>query len=206
MIAIIDYGMGNLRSVRNAVDYCGYDCVVTDDPAQIANASHIILPGVGAFGDAIANLRARGLDETLNREVRERGKPTLGVCVGLQIMASVGLEHGRHQGLGWIDGEVARIEPTAERLKIPHMGWNAVALRRDHPAFARMKPAHLVFYFVHSYHLRCRNDADLLGEAWYGQPLTAAIARDNLVATQFHPEKSQDSGLELLEGFLRWNP
>lgn len=205
MIVIVDYGMGNLRSVRNAVDYCGYDCVITDDPAVIADASHIILPGVGAFGDAVANLRARGLEEPLNRAVHEQGKPLLGICVGLQLMAATGLEHGRHQGLGWFAGEVTRITPGGG-LKIPHMGWNTVTLRRSHPVFARMKPAHLVFYFVHSYHLRCRDDADVLGVADYGEALTAVIARDNIIATQFHPEKSQDSGIELLEGFLRWNP
>ncbi len=206
MIAIIDYGMGNLRSVQNAVDYCGYDPVVTCDPAVIADATHIIVPGVGAFGDAIANLRARGLDGVLHREVRERGKPTLGVCVGMQVMAATGLEHGRHEGLGWFDAEVVRIDPTAALLKIPHMGWNPVTLLRPHPVFARMKPTHLVFYFVHSFHMRCRQPDVVLGTASYGEALTAAIAVDNIVATQFHPEKSQDSGIELLEGFLRWNP
>lgn len=206
MIAIIDYGMGNLRSVQNAVDYCGHDPVVTADPAVIADASRIIVPGVGAFGDAVANLRARGLDGVLDREVRERGKPTLGICVGMQIMATTGLEHGSHDGLGWFDAEVARIDPTAARLKIPHMGWNPVTLTRPHPVFARMKPSHLVFYFVHSFYMRCRQPDAVLGTATYGEAITAIVAQDNIVATQFHPEKSQDSGIELLEGFLRWNP
>lgn len=205
-VAIIDYGMGNVRSVANAVDYCGADPVVTADPQEIADASHLILPGVGAFGDAMTNLRRRGLDEVLHREVREKGKPMLGVCLGMQVLAGVSREHGDHQGLGWFDADVVRIIPETPGLKVPHTGWNEAAPTRSHPIFAGLAKSRLTFYFVHSFHMRCRDEADRLAIFEHGGRFTAAVARDNIVATQFHPEKSQDSGVRLLTNFIRWRP
>ena len=209
-VAIVDYGINNVRSVRNAVDYCGYNPIVTHDAAAIADASHVILPGVGAFGDAMNNIRARGIDEILNRHVRDKGKPFLAVCLGMQLLARTSEEHADdgvpHSGLGWFDADILRLKPNDPKLKIPHMGWNIVAKERDHPILAHIRDSDLAFYFVHSFAMRCNNQADIVGRAEYGQPVTAIVAKDNIVATQFHPEKSQDSGIELVSNFLRWNP
>ncbi|MFL2770847.1 MAG: imidazole glycerol phosphate synthase subunit HisH [Rhodospirillaceae bacterium] len=205
-VAIIDYGRGNVRSVFNALDYVGADAVVTDDPAEISNASHVILPGVGAFGDAVAEIRARGLSEVLHREVSEIGKPFLGICVGMQVLATTGYEHGEHSGLGWIDADVRRIDPGPDSLKIPHMGWNQVDLESEHPLFAGFNLDDLVFYFVHSYAVNTLDKHKVLGTCSYGAPFICSLAWDNIVTTQFHPEKSQDSGLEVLKNFISWNP
>ena len=208
-VAIIDYGMGNVRSVKNAVEYCGYDAAITADAAEIANASHIILPGVGAFESAMENLRRGGLVEILEENVRTKGKPMLGICLGMQVLAKSSTEHandsGAHRGLGWFDAEVIRVEPKDGDLKIPHMGWNNLAKERDHPVLSGIGDKNLNFYFVHSYQMQCRDKQDVVAFANYGVPVTAVVARDNIVATQFHPEKSQDSGIELLGGFLSWN-
>jgi glutamine amidotransferase len=203
-VAIIDYGRGNVRSVANALEYCGADAVVTADAAQIDDASHIVLPGVGAFGDAMAALTERGLPDILHRQVLDKGKPFLGICLGMQVLAERGFEHGEHAGLGWIKGDVVRLEPGADALKIPHMGWNEVRVTRAHPLFAGLSARHLTFYFVHSYHFKATPDA-VLATCDYGVPFAAAVGRDNIVATQFHPEKSQDSGIELLQNFVKWN-
>ncbi|TAL02800.1 MAG: imidazole glycerol phosphate synthase subunit HisH [Rhodospirillaceae bacterium] len=205
-VAIIDYGRGNVRSVANALEYCGADTIVTADPRAIDDASHIVLPGVGAFGDAMAALQSRGLPEILHRQVFDKRKPFLGICLGMQLLADRGLEHGEHAGLGWIKGEVVRLEPGADALKIPHMGWNDVVVKSVHPLFAGVRPEALTFYFVHSYHFRAGQSDTVLATCDYGGPFTAAVAKDNMVATQFHPEKSQDSGIELLENFVKWNP
>jgi glutamine amidotransferase len=209
-VAIVDYGINNIRSVRNAVDYCGFDPVITNDSAVIDDASHVILPGVGAFGDAMDNLRSRGLDSVLERTVREKGKPFLAICLGMQLLAGTSEEHAEagapHRGLGWLDADVLRIRPNDPDLKIPHMGWNTVTKEREHPLLAGIRPKNFTFYFVHSFAMRCNNVSDVVGRAQYGQPVTAIVGRDNIVATQFHPEKSQDSGIELLGNFLRWNP
>ncbi|UWU66956.1 imidazole glycerol phosphate synthase subunit HisH [Bradyrhizobium sp. NC92] len=209
-VAIVDYGINNVRSVKNAVEYCGFDPVVTHDADAIADASHVILPGVGAFGDAMSNIRARGIDEMLERHVREKGKPFLAVCLGMQLLANNSEEHAdlgiAHRGLGWFDADVLRLMPNDPTLKIPHMGWNMVAKERNHPILANIRENNLAFYFVHSFGMRCRDANDVVGYAQYGQPVTAIIARDNIAATQFHPEKSQDTGIELMSNFLRWNP
>jgi imidazole glycerol-phosphate synthase subunit HisH len=209
-VAIVDYGINNVRSVRNAVDYCGFDPVVTHDAATIADASHVILPGVGAFGDAMTNIRARGIDDMLDRQVREKGKPFLAVCLGMQLLARTSEEHADndecHRGLSWFDADVLRLKPNDPRLKIPHMGWNVVSRERDHPILKNIRDSNLAFYFVHSFAMRCENEGDVVGRAQYGQAVTAIVAKDNIVATQFHPEKSQDSGIELLGNFLRWKP
>jgi imidazole glycerol-phosphate synthase subunit HisH len=209
-VALVDYGINNIRSVRNAVEYCGFDPVITNDPTTIDNASHVILPGVGAFGDAMDKIRSLGIDAVLDRTVREKGKPFLAICLGMQLLAHSSEEHAEdgelHRGLGWLDAEVQRIRPNDPDLKIPHMGWNNVTKERDHPMLAGIRPQNLTFYFVHSFAMCCKDAADIVGRTKYGQPITAIVARDNIVATQFHPEKSQDSGIELLGNFLRWSP
>lgn len=209
-VAIVDYGINNSRSVRNAVDYCGFEGVISGDPAVIDDASHVILPGVGAFGDAMTNLRARGLEEVLERVVREKGKPFLAICLGMQLLARTSEEHASHdqphRGLGWLDADVLRISTNDPDLKIPHMGWNVVSKEREHPVLAGIAPGNLAFYFVHSFAMHCNDQSDVVGRAQYGQSITSIVARDNIVATQFHPEKSQDTGIELLGNFLRWNP
>jgi len=205
-IAIIDYGSGNVRSVYNAIDYAGADAVITHDAREIDDASHILLPGVGAFGDAVAELEARDLPAVLHRQAFEKGKPFLGICVGMQVLAARGLEHGDHEGLGWIDAEVCRLEPGPDCLKIPHMGWNGVTLKQDHPLFEGFGDDTLVFYFVHSYAVSTQDTDKILGTCSYGAPFVCALAWDNIIATQFHPEKSQDSGIEMLENFIGWDP
>lgn len=209
-VAIIDYGINNVRSVRNAVEYCGFEPIITRDSAIVADASHIILPGVGAFGDAMINIRAFGIDDILEHQVREKGKPFLAVCLGMQLLAKTSEEHADngalHQGLGWLDASVVRLAPTDPSLKVPHMGWNTVTKQRDHPVLASIRESNLAFYFVHSFAMRCNESEDVVGYAQYGQQVTAIIAKDNIAATQFHPEKSQDSGIELMGNFLRWEP
>ncbi|CAB5086886.1 Imidazole glycerol phosphate synthase amidotransferase subunit HisH [Olavius algarvensis associated proteobacterium Delta 3] len=206
MIAIIDYGMGNVRSVFNALDFVGRDARITSDQTQIDRASHIILPGVGSFGDAMRNLRERHLDDILTVQVAEKGKPILGICLGLQIMARVSEEHGRHEGLGWFDAEVRRFQFDEAGLKIPHVGWNDIHLQIEHPIFANLKEAERSFYFVHSYHVVCRGNLYVAATCRYGFDFACAIARDNIVATQFHPEKSQDNGIQVIENFVNWKP
>ena len=205
-VAIIDYGRGNVRSVYNAVDYAGADAVITQDAKEIDGASHILLPGVGAFGDAVAELKARDLPEVLYRQAFEKGKPFLGICVGMQVLATKGLEHGDHDGLGWIDAQVSRLESGPDCLKIPHMGWNGVTLNRDHPIFDGFKEDTLVFYFVHSYSVITHDTEKILGTCSYGSPFVCALAWENIITTQFHPEKSQGSGIEMLENFIGWDP
>jgi glutamine amidotransferase len=206
---VIDYGSGNLRSAAKALAAAGGDVRVSADPADVAAAERIVLPGVGAFGDCRAGLeRLPGMVAMLDKTVRQGGRPFLGICVGMQLMAEAGLEHGRHPGLGWIKGEVvhlARGNVTEPRIKIPHMGWNELHLARLHPLFAGIADgAHA--YFVHSYHLALTNPGDLLAATDYAGPLAAAIGRDNMLGVQFHPEKSQAMGLKLLANFLAWRP
>ena len=206
MIAIIDYGMGNVRSLYNALQYIGCEAVVTDAKREIDSAERVILPGVGAFGDAMAAIRARGLDETLDSAVRRGGKPMLGICLGMQLLARSSTEHGTHEGLGWIDAKVERFElpPT---LKIPHIGWNEIAVRPEATTlFDGIRPAERNFYFVHSFHVRCTDPHDVIATADYGGAFTAAVQRENFIAVQFHPEKSQDNGVRVLENFVGWTP
>lgn len=207
MIALVDYGGGNVRSVANALAYLGLDAVVTADDTVIGEAERIILPGVGAFGDVMAKLEARGLIEVLHREVREKGKPFLGVCLGLQLLAKSSTEHGLHAGLGYLDAHVERFDPTGlpSTLKIPHMGWNEVAPEVEHPLLAKL-PADAAFYFVHSYHIVCEDPAQVAATSLHGYRFAAAVHHGNIFATQFHPEKSQDNGLQVLENFSSWSP
>jgi glutamine amidotransferase len=211
-LALIDYGSGNLRSAEKALARAATESgnalqvVVTGDADVVRGAERIVLPGVGAFADC-----RRGLDDVtgmigvLNERVRKAGRPFLGICVGMQLMARVGREFGDTKGLGWIDGEVTRLSPADAGLKIPHMGWNELRIARAHPLFAGLEAgAHA--YFVHSFAFRAANDADVLATTDYGGPVVAAIGRDNLAGTQFHPEKSQAVGLRILSNFLNWRP
>ena len=209
-VALIDYGSGNLRSAEKALVRAAQghaDILVTNDPAQVASADRVVLPGVGAFKACMDALSARsGVIEAMNLAVRERGAPFLGICVGMQLMAEAGLEHGRHPGLGWVAGDVVNLAPRKDpALKIPHMGWNELRLARPHALFEGIaEGAHA--YFVHSYHLALTDSGDLLAAADYGGPVVAAIGRDNMLGVQFHPEKSQAMGLRLLANFLNWQP
>lgn len=200
MIRVVDYGMGNLMSVSKALDRVGAPNEVTDDPARIAGADRLILPGVGAFGECVRGLRARGLEAPV-REFLASGRPFLGICVGMQILAATSEESPEEPGLGVIEGSVPRFRPGP---KIPHMGWNRVHVRGEDPLFAGV-PQDARFYFVHSFHVRPEGrDADIVSATCdYGEPFAAAIRRGNLHATQFHPEKSQKWGLTLLANFAR---
>jgi imidazole glycerol-phosphate synthase subunit HisH len=212
IVAIIDCGSGNLRSAAKAFERAAAkndvsaDIRVTSRPEAIAGADRIVLPGVGAFADCRRGLAAvAGVEEALNEAVVARARPFLGICVGMQLMAERGREFGVTEGLGWIGGEVVPIEPLGDALKIPHMGWNEIEPRMEHPLLAGFdNGAHA--YFVHSYHVRLPDPADLLAVTDYGGPLAAIIGRDNLAGTQFHPEKSQAAGLRLIGNFLRWCP
>ena len=211
-VAIVDYGSGNLRSAAKAFERAAREAgthervVVTANPREVAEAQRIVLPGVGAFADCRAGLYGvPGMVEVLQREVIERGKPFLGICVGMQLMATRGVEYGVHAGLDWIAGDVVRIEPGAEHLKIPHMGWNELLELKPHPVLAGLAPRDHA-YFVHSFQLKARRPETVLALTDYGGPITAVVGRDNLVGTQFHPEKSQATGLKLIANFLRWKP
>ncbi len=211
-VALIDYGSGNLRSAEKALLRAarergtGQDVVVTSDAAVVARADRIVLPGVGAFADCMRGLGGvAGMVETLNDAVIARGVPFLGICVGMQLTAGVGREFGDHAGLGWIRGDVVKMAPADPALKIPQIGWNELAVAHPHPVFAGVgSGAHA--YFVHSYHFVPQSAHDLLATTDYGGAVTAAVARDNLVGVQFHPEKSQAVGLTLLGNFLEWRP
>jgi glutamine amidotransferase len=212
-VAIIDYGSGNLHSAAKAFERAaresGDAIVVTGDPEAVRTADRVVLPGVGAFADCRRGLdRVPGMVEALSEAVRRRGKPFLGICVGMQLMAERGREYTTTEGLGWIAGDVRRISPRDSELKIPHMGWNTLTERRPHPLFAGIPlgPDGLHAYFVHSYHLRVADSADLVADSDYGGPVTALVARDNYAGTQFHPEKSQKLGLALIANFLKWKP
>jgi len=209
-VALIDYGSGNLRSAEKALARVAaeratrHEIVVTGDADVVARAERIVLPGVGAFADCMAGLSALpGMIEMLNEAVLKRGVPFLGICVGMQLMAKVGREFGDHPGLGWIDGEVVRMTPSDPSLKIPQIGWNELLIAQPHPLLAGL-PEQPHAYFVHSFAMRVANDADVLARTDYGGPVAAAVARDNLAGVQFHPEKSQASGLMLLRAFVGW--
>ena len=209
--ALIDYGSGNIASAakalsRAAAETSGHEILVTADPDMVAKAERIILPGVGAFADCMRGLSAvAGMIEALNESVLRGGKPILGICVGMQLMATAGREFGVHDGLNWIGGEVVPLSPADPALKIPHMGWNEIDLAQNHPLFAGLD-AGANAYFVHSFEMKPATPTHLLATTDYGGAVTAAIGRDNIVGTQFHPEKSQDVGLKILGNFLSWTP
>ena len=214
-VVIIDYGSGNLHSAAKAFERASTESEtnrsikVSADPHEVRRASHIVLPGVGAFGDCKAGLAAiDGMIETLEETVHREARPFLGICVGMQLMAERGLEHGLTEGFGWVGGEVRAIEPDDPELKIPHMGWNTLSVDARHPLLEGIEVGdqgqHA--YFVHSYHLAADDEADVVAHADYGGPVTAMVGRDNMVGTQFHPEKSQKLGLKMIANFLKWTP
>ena len=214
-VAIIDYGAGNLRSAANAFERVAAErgqgdvITVTADPEVVRSADRIMLPGVGAFADCMAGLQAvPGMIEVLDERVIRGGTPFLGVCVGMQLLASEGREKVVTQGLGWIPGAVEKIAPSDPALKIPHMGWNTIDTVRPHALLDGIAtgPDGLHAYFVHSYHLRTDDPAHLVATTNYGGAFTACVGRDNIFGTQFHPEKSQALGLKLIENFLGWTP
>src|SRR6516162_4651206 len=214
-VAIVDYGSGNLHSARKAFERAARDAgdsrqvKVTSRPEDVLAADHIVLPGVGAFADCRRGLDSvPGMTDALIEAVRRRGRPFLGICVGAQLMASRGLEHEVTAGLGWIEGDAAPVEPSDPALKVPHMGWNTLDVRRAHPLIdgVRTGPGGLHAYFVHSYQLYPADADDIVAIADYGGPVTAIVGRGNIAGTQFHPEKSQALGLLLIANFLRWRP
>lgn len=209
-LAIIDYGSGNLRSVEKAVERAARESglarhvLVTDDPDRICKADRLILPGVGAFGACMAGLSARdGALEAIEHVALVEGRPFLGICVGMQLLAMRGLEFGAHDGLGWLPGEVVAL-PHSAAFRAPHMGWNTVEAQNPHPVFNGLDGE--AFFFAHSFHFAAENNAHIYGVTHHGEAIAALIGRDNLVGAQFHPEKSQAAGLAFLGQFLRWSP
>jgi len=214
-VAIIDYGSGNLRSATKAFERAAHEAGIaatidlTADAERVRSADRIVLPGVGAYADCAAGLHAvDGMWEAVEEVALGKGRPFLGICVGMQLMSERGLEKTITRGFGWISGDVKEITPKDPALKIPQIGWNTIELARKHPLFSGIEtgPKGLHAYFVHSYHLEAKNPGEVLASADYGGPVTAAVARDNLAGTQFHPEKSQALGLALIANFLRWRP
>ena len=209
-VALIDYGSGNLASAAKALARAAegtkHQIITTADPQVVKDAERVVLPGVGAFADCMRGLSAvPGMVPMLREKILKEGAPFLGICVGMQLLASVGKEFGDHRGLGWIAGDVVKIEPSDAALKIPHMGWNELKIVQKHKLLDGIESgAHA--YFVHSYHFVPALPDDLIATTDYGQPLTAVIGNENIAGTQFHPEKSQAMGLKLLSNFLRWTP
>ncbi len=203
MIAVIDYNMGNLRSVKNALSLLRDDVVFTQKPEDARKADAIIMPGVGAFGDGMKNLEGLGLVPVLTEEVIEKKKPFLGICLGMQLLATEGTEYGIHRGLGWVAGRVVRLEPTLPTCKVPHMGWNELEIKKSGGLFEGIGE-HPVCYFVHSYHLVPEEveSSVITATCYHGQEVTAALQKEHIFGVQFHPEKSQGAGLKLLANFF----
>jgi glutamine amidotransferase len=207
--ALVDYGAGNLRSAAKALEAAGAKVEITSDPARVLAADRIVLPGDGAFPDCRRGLAAvDGLDEALDEAVRTKGKPFLGICIGMQLLATEGFEHEGAKGLNWIGGKVIRVAPSDPKLKVPHMGWNTLEAKRTHALLdgIPLGPDGLHAFFLHAFHFVPDSAGDILSTAEYGGPVTAVVARGNVAGTQFHPEKSQKLGLALIANFLRWKP
>jgi len=207
---IIDYNSGNLRSAEKSFQLMSEELnvgkvKVSNKPEDVVNADRVVLPGVGAFADCKHELSSiMGLYEAIEAHVKT-GKPFMGICVGMQMMATCGHEHGYHEGFNWIKGDVKIMEPNDKNLKIPHMGWNNLNILNSHPVFNNINENDHV-YFVHSYHFEVENNNNLLANVDYGGKITAAVAHENIIGTQFHPEKSQSVGLQVIKNFLQWNP
>lgn len=204
MIVVVDYGLGNLFSVAKAFEMVGAQVKISSDPEEIKQAERLVLPGIGAFGDGIDYLSKNGLDKILSTEVMVNKKPFLGICLGMQLLADIGYEYGEHKGLSWVKGQVRKLKVSGD-LKVPHVGWNDVVRVGKSPMFEGIKDS-ADFYFVHSYQLICDESDDVVAATVYGETVTAAIQKNNIFATQFHPEKSQEVGLKLLENFVNWKP
>lgn len=200
MIVIVNYGLGNILSVKNAFAYLGADVIVSDEPETIAKADKIILPGVGSFKDGMTRLAANGFIETLNDQVVVKKKPILGICLGMQMMASLGTEGGEIKGLCWFDSVVKKI-PESSEYKVPHVGWNGTHFLTD-PLFKGLRN-NIDFYYVHSYYMHCDTKREIIASCEHGITFPAAMRKENIFATQFHPEKSQDAGIKILENFLQ---
>ena len=202
-VAIIDYEMGNTGSVKNALDYLRTESVISCDPKIIAESTHLILPGVGAFGEGMKTLNKKGLIKVLNKEVISRKKPFLGICLGMQLLAEFGEEDGNHKGLGWIEGKARKFKIDEKEFRLPHIGWNDISPTDSSGLFKDAEP--FIFYFVHSYILEPKNSKVIIGECDYGEKFTAAVNQENIFGVQFHPERSQKSGIKLLENFIQLN-
>lgn len=200
-VVIIDYDMGNVRSVAKAIELLGEDVKISKDKVTIENATHLILPGVGAFKDGMKNLEKFGLVDVLNKVVLEEKKPILGICLGMQLMAQTSEEFGHYEGLGWLDANVIAFDDQGGTLKVPHVGWNDISYKKESPIYKGVKEG-TDFYFVHSFHMVCKDKDDVTATCEYGSEIVASIQKENVFATQFHPEKSQYTGLKLLENFL----
>ncbi|WP_417789820.1 imidazole glycerol phosphate synthase subunit HisH [Terasakiella pusilla] len=212
-VVIIDYGSGNLRSAEKSFERAareagfGFDVKVSDKPEDVLNADRVVLPGVGAFGDCAKGLRSvDGMLDALHEVVHVKANPFMGICVGMQLLADRSIEHGSHEGLGWIAGEIVPIEPNDDSLKIPHMGWNELNFTADAHPLLNGLPADPNVYFVHSYQFKTVDPAHQLATVSYGGDVTAVVGKDNMVGTQFHPEKSQAVGLQVITNFLKWKP
>lgn len=205
MIGIVDYGMGNLLSVYSAFDYLGADVTICKHPEDLVGVDKIVIPGVGAFKDCIGKLRSENFQEALNEHVISKAKPTLGICLGMQVMAKISYEGGEFDGLGWFDAEVIKLHPNDPSLRIPNIGWNEIDFKAGVELFKNV-PQKSDLYLVHSYYINCKSETDIVATYQYGQTVTAAIMKNNIIATQFHPEKSQDHGLKILDNFINWKP
>jgi glutamine amidotransferase len=205
MIGIVDYGMGNLLSVFKAFEFLGVDVKICSNPEDLNHVDRIVLPGVGAISQCISKLNKSGFTESLNEQVINLAKPTLGICLGMQVMARQSFEGGTHPCLGWFDADVIRLNPQNTELKVPNIGWNSIQYNKEVSLFDGL-PDIADFYLVHSYQMKLKNESERIATYQHGETVTAAILKDNIFATQFHPEKSQDLGLTLLGNFINWKP
>lgn len=204
LIGIIDYGMGNILSVKNAVESLGAEVRVCAAPEQLEGTDKLILPGVGAFGDCVFNLASRGFTDILHNLVLKQKKPILGICLGMQVMARKGFENGKHDGLGWFNADTVILRPVDTKLRIPHVGWNNIEFKKESFLFKGITE-NPDFYFLHSYYMNCQEKDNVIAYFDYGGSFPAAVQKGNIVATQFHPEKSQDYGLKVLNNFVSWD-
>lgn len=210
-IAVVDYDCGNIHSATKALELAMSNSVIngsvslTKDPEKILNSDKLVLPGVGAFGSCIQKLKSiDGLKEALDEAVLKKAKPILGICIGLQLMATSSFEGGKHKGLNWIEGDVIPLDPSDAKLKVPHMGWNNIVLKKNHPVFQDIKISN--YYFVHSYKFSPLDSKTIISSTNYGEDFVSSLGRDNILGTQFHPEKSQAAGVTLLKNFIEWSP